>query len=159
MATWSIGEVARQAGVETSAVRYYEAAGLLPEPERRNGRRVYDDSAVQWLALIRLAKTAGFSLAEIRTLLHGFDRGAPPSARWRALAGRKLEEIRARIEEARAMERVLKRLVRCECPTLRDCGASLACGGAPRSGSVRDSRSPARRAGRSRPRRRRSARA
>ena len=36
-----IGDVARRAGLQTSAIRYYEAAGVLPKPQRLNGRRLY----------------------------------------------------------------------------------------------------------------------
>ena len=125
MADLSIGEVARRAGLRTSAIRYYEASGLLPKPPRRGGRRVYDGSALDWLGLIRLAQEAGFSIAEIRTLIHGFSSRTPPSKRWRSLATRKLDELREQIARARAMERVLTRLLDCECPTLRECGAGL----------------------------------
>jgi len=33
-ATLTIGEVARRAGLKTSAIRYYESVGVLPQPER-----------------------------------------------------------------------------------------------------------------------------
>lgn len=120
--SWSIGELARRAGLQPSAIRYYESAGLLPEPCRFNGRRVYDTSALEWLGVVRLAQRAGFSISEIRELLHGFGRDTPASKRWRSLASRKLEEVRRRVEEARAMEEVLERLIQCDCPTLQDCG-------------------------------------
>ena len=55
----TIGDLARQAGVRTSALRYYESVGLLAPPTRVNGRRVYDASAIDVLKLIRLAKGAG----------------------------------------------------------------------------------------------------
>lgn len=48
----SIGEVARRAGVSTSAIRYYEKAGLLAEPERVGGKRRYDPGVVRRLGLI-----------------------------------------------------------------------------------------------------------
>ncbi len=117
----SIGEVAQQAGLRPSAIRYYESVGLLPSPSRRNGRRRYDDSVFARLALIHLAQQAGFTIGEIKTLLHGFSRATPASARWRALTGRKLEEIEERIRQARRMKRVLERLAECECPTFEDC--------------------------------------
>lgn len=132
MASWSIGEVARRAGLRPSAIRYYESVGLLPRPPRWNGRRRYDDSVLPRLALVRLAQQAGFSIAEIRTLLHGFSRRTPPSQRWQTLAERKRAEIREQVRRARAMERVLDRLLACECPTLDDCGRAVS-GCAPRS--------------------------
>lgn len=123
----SIGEVAKRAGLKTSAIRYYESVGLLPVAERVSGQRRYDADVFQRLSLIDLAQRAGFTVAEIRTLLHGFARKTPPGVRWRKLAGRKLEEVEARIEEARAMKRVLTLLVDCECPTFEIC-ALPACG-------------------------------
>lgn len=117
----SIGAVAKQAGLRPSAIRYYESVGLLPRPERTNGRRRYDDSVFSRLALIELAQQAGFTIGEIKTLLHGFSRKTPASVRWRALTESKLEEIEERIRQARRMKRVLERLAECECPTFEDC--------------------------------------
>lgn len=117
----SIGDVAKEAGLRPSAIRYYESVGLLPSPARANGRRRYDDSIFGRLALIELAQQAGFTIGEIKTLLHGFSRKTPASARWRALTGRKLEEVEERIRQARRRKRVLLRLAECECPTFEDC--------------------------------------
>ena len=130
----SIGEVARRTGLRTSAIRYYESVGLLPPAERISGRRRYDSDVFPRLALIDLAQRAGFTVAEIRKLLHGFARRTPPGVRWRELAGRKLEEIEGRIKEAQAMKRVLTRLLDCECPTFKDCALPAPPGAATRSG-------------------------
>ena len=126
----SIGEVAERAGLRTSAIRYYESVGLLPEAERISGRRRYDRDVFPRLALIELAQKAGFTVAEIGTLLHGFSRRTPPGVRWRKLAGRKLEEVEERIRETQAMRLVLLRLLDCECPTFEDC-ALPACAASP----------------------------
>ena len=126
----TIGEVASRAGLRTSAIRYYESAGLLPRPPRRSGRRVYGESVLDRLALVALARSAGFTIAEIRTLLHGFGRETPPPARWRRLTDTKIRELTANIDRERAMLKVLRRLRRCECPTLSDCAAAI--GAAPR---------------------------
>ena len=125
MAAWGIGQVARRAGLATSAIRYYESEGLLPLAERHNGRRCYDETVLDQLALIDLARGAGFSIAEIRHLLHGFSQPTPASVRWRTLASSKLDEVRDRIERLQAMEDVLRRLLKCPCPTLDDCGSAL----------------------------------
>src|SRR6476646_3346258 len=89
----TIGEVARQVGIATSAIRYYEEIGLLPPPARVNGRRRYDWSTVQRLRVIERAQQAGFTLGEIRELFFGFAAGTHPNARWEALAQRKLGEL------------------------------------------------------------------
>src|SRR5262245_17395695 len=63
---YSIGELARCSRTPATTIRYYEREGLLPVPERRNGRRRYDNEAEQRLAAIALAKQAGFSIREIK---------------------------------------------------------------------------------------------
>ena len=117
----TIGDVARRSGLRTSALRYYESAGLLQPVRRANGRRVYDSAVFESLALIRLAQDAGFTVTEVRRLLSGFDRATPASARWRSLAERKLVEVNARIEDAERMRDLLERLLRCRCDTLGEC--------------------------------------
>ena len=66
MKSLGIGQVAERVGIATSAIRYYEAEGLLPRAERRSGRRVYDESVIERLAIIHLAKGAGFTVADTR---------------------------------------------------------------------------------------------
>jgi MerR family transcriptional regulator, redox-sensitive transcriptional activator SoxR len=118
----AIGEVARRAGVRPSAIRFYEAAGLLPPPARRvGGQRRYDPGILQSLAVIHLAQQAGFTISEIRELLRGLAHGAAPSAQWRALAERKLPEIRALIRRAQEMQRWLDEGLRCDCLELGAC--------------------------------------
>ena len=125
MGSLSIGDVAREAAISTSAIRYYERAGLLPRAERRSGRRVYDPGVLTRLKLVALAQHAGFRIAEIRTLLNGFSRRTPPSVRWRKLAVRKREELEQTIERAQTMRALLEKLTRCHCPTLEDCAGAL----------------------------------
>lgn len=117
----SIGDVAQQVGVQPSALRYYESIGLLPAPQRVNGRRHYDADVLQRLSVIQLAKDAGFTITEIQTLLHGFEPDTPPSARWRALATEKLSELDAFIERAEAMKQLLKAGIECGCLRFEDC--------------------------------------
>jgi MerR family redox-sensitive transcriptional activator SoxR len=120
-----IGEVARRAGVAASAIRFYERAGLLPRADRRGGKRVYREEVLDRLALIGVAKAAGFRLSEIRALLAGLGRRTSPGTRWRALAARKQEELARRAVELARAQRVLGVVTRCECPTLEDCSRAL----------------------------------
>jgi MerR family redox-sensitive transcriptional activator SoxR len=121
----AIGEVARRAGIRSSALRYYERIGLLPAPKRVSGRRRYDESTVQMLRLIQLAQGAGFTVAEIQTLLHGFEPDTPPAARWQPLARKKLEELDALILRAQQMKQVLATGLNCGCLRLEDCAIVL----------------------------------
>ncbi len=125
MSRLRIGEVAARAGIAASAIRYYEDEGLLPKPPRRHGWRAYDESVLDRLRLIDLAKRAGFRVPEIKQLLAGFARKTPPGERWRRLTAAKMDELDARIAETERMKRVLQRVRRCRCPSLDDCGRAL----------------------------------
>src|SRR5262245_7913571 len=120
-----IGEVARRSGVAASALRYYERAGLIPRADRQGGRRVYGEDVLDRLALIRVAKSAGFRVSEIQMLLRGLGRRTRPGARWRALATRKRVELERRLQELESAKRLLATVAGCECPTLAACGRTL----------------------------------
>jgi DNA-binding transcriptional MerR regulator len=79
-ATLTIGQVAHRAGLKTSAIRYYESVGLLPEARRESGQRRYGDDTLRRLQVIDVAKRAGFSLDEARVLLATGDGGPPAHA-------------------------------------------------------------------------------
>lgn len=116
-----IGDVARLANIEPSAIRYYESIGLLPAPPRSSGQRRYDASILPRLTMICTARDLGFSLDEIRTLLDGFSADAPPSERWRSLADTKLTEIEAQMAMLERMRLMLQAGLRCECIRIEDC--------------------------------------
>src|SRR5256886_12049664 len=118
----SIGEVAREAGLSASALRYYERAGLLPAPPRRSRQRRYTEAVFGRISLIRLTLEAGFTIGETRLFLSGFSERTPPAARWRALAARKLEEVDALMDRARRMKSLLETGFSCRFPGLWDCG-------------------------------------
>ena len=121
----TIGEVARRAGVRPSKLRYYEGIGMLPSPERANGRRRYDAEVLREvldrLAIVRVAQQAGFTISEVRRLLDGFSEDTPPSERWRVLAREKLPEVEAQIVRPRGMKRLLERGLECECLRIEEC--------------------------------------
>jgi MerR family redox-sensitive transcriptional activator SoxR len=119
-AVLTIGEVARQAGVNASAIRYYERVGILPAPERVSGQRRYAPEAVRRLGVIDVAKQAGFTLDETRALLHA-DADSAAHAELRDLADRKLPEVEALIARAQAMRDWLLTARGCTCDTLDVC--------------------------------------
>jgi MerR family redox-sensitive transcriptional activator SoxR len=118
----TIGQLARQTGTPASTIRYYEQLGLLPKPARVSGQRRYAEDAVARLGVVLLAQRCGFRLDEIGRLLHGFSADAPPSRRWRNFAEGKQAEIEARIDQLRAMQRLLRRVMACRCADLKECG-------------------------------------
>jgi MerR family redox-sensitive transcriptional activator SoxR len=120
----SIGEVARRTGLRTSALRYYEDAGILPKPTRVSGQRRYDADIVRRVDLLRFAQQAGFTLDEIKSLFHGFGSETPLSARWRSLARKKLVELDELAARVAQMHRALELSLECGCMRVEDCTVS-----------------------------------
>ena len=122
----TIGEVARRAGIRTSALRYYERVGLLPAPERINGRRRYDENVLQQIALIHFAQRAVFTVSEIRTLLYELPVEMPASARWQQVSTQKLAEVNVLLNKVVMMKSLLESTLECTCSTLDDCASGMA---------------------------------
>jgi MerR family redox-sensitive transcriptional activator SoxR len=120
----TIGEVARRSGLRASAIRYYEALGLLPKPRRTGGRRRYDDDVLKRLAMVRFAKHVGFSMEEVKLLLDGV-HGRPPTERWRKLARAKAKEVAEFIAHATTVQTMLLDTLSHQCPKLVERGDAL----------------------------------
>jgi DNA-binding transcriptional MerR regulator len=125
-----IGEVARRAGVPVSTLRFYEAKGLIASTGRRGLRRLFDPGVLDRLALIALARTAGFSLDEIARMFA--PDAAPPFDR--QMLADKADELDATIRRLTAMRDGLRHAAACpapshmECPTFRRFLADAASG-------------------------------
>jgi MerR family redox-sensitive transcriptional activator SoxR len=120
-----IGEIARRAGIRPSAIRFYESVGVLPPAFRQNGQRHFAAEAELQLAVIEFARKAGFTIAEIKLLFHGFRNDTPALARWRQLARKKYHEMDFLITRLKVMQRLLRKSMRCHCIKLDDCGRIL----------------------------------
>lgn len=104
----TIGKFAAAGSVGVETIRFYQRRGLLPTPRNQQGARRYDGEDLRRLKFIRQAKKAGFTLEEIRQLLHldaGEDR-----ATTRSLAQARIEALDARIAELQAARESLRRL-------------------------------------------------
>lgn len=113
----TIGQVADRAGINSSAIRFYERVGVLPQPDRVSGQRRYGDGTVRRLEVIDIAQRAGFSLEEIRLLLDD----SSGEVQLRDLAQRKLPEVEALIARAGAMRDWLLKAQLCHCSSLELC--------------------------------------
>lgn len=121
-----IGDVAKRFGLATSAIRYYEKAGLLPAPARSSGQRRYESHALGRIRMIQIAREAGFSIAETRAFLTGFTAATAPNARWRALAERKLADLNTLLTRVESMKTLLESSFRCSCRQIGDCERAIA---------------------------------
>lgn len=91
-ATLPIGEVARRAGVATSAVRYYERRGLLAADGRTSGQRRYGEASLRRLVFIGMLQDAGLSLDDIIGVLEAATVGE-----WKAIATERLAVLDAEL--------------------------------------------------------------
>lgn len=129
--TLSIGEVARRCGIATSALRFWEATGLVTPTLRTSaGYRRYDTEAIARVQFILRAQALGLSLREVRELLHAADGGGEETVRERLrhFLSHKLAETHRQVEEltgfAAQLERVWVRLAQsgdCGCHHLGQC--------------------------------------
>ena len=121
MSEMTISEVAGQAGLRPSTLRYYEKIGLLTAARRRGGQRRYDSNILQRLAIIHTAQQAGFSLTEIAILVNDILPSPSPSPQWRTLLQRKLAELNTLQSHVERMRSLLEDVMLCDDPELADC--------------------------------------
>lgn len=108
-----IGVLASKSGLSTRTIRFYERAGLLPEPPRTaSGYREFPPEASARLGFIRDAQAAGLTLAEIRGILVIRDLGSAPCQHVSVLIGQHLHQISLRMAELHAAREVLRELSR-----------------------------------------------
>lgn len=108
----AIGRLAKDTGTNIETIRYYERIGLLPAPARSpGGYRLYGTNQFKRLNFVRRARALGFSIGEVRTLLKLADERKRPCAEARVVAEAHLADVRTKIADLKAMERVLKETV------------------------------------------------
>lgn len=113
--TYTIGQLARAAGVLTSTVRYHERIGLLHSEGRTAGNyRRYGGEALERLRFIRTAQATGFTLEDITALLQFRDGTASVCQNVQARIAERLDDLERRMAALRQVQRVLKAtLTRC----------------------------------------------
>ena len=118
----SIGAVAERAGLAVSALRFYEAHGLITSKRTSGGQRRYTRDVLRRLAVIRAAQRVGFPLAEIARMLADVPEGHHVTeAEWRALAAGWRPEIDERIRVLERLRDQLDRCIGCGCLSMRTC--------------------------------------
>ncbi len=107
-----IGQLAQRLGLNTKTIRYYEAIGLLPVPERRpSGYRVYGADDLERVAFVRRAQSFGLRLEEIREVLAFRDRGERPCEYVLGAVRREVSDVDRRIRELNAVRDLLGALL------------------------------------------------
>lgn len=124
-----IGELARRAGTTTKTLRFYEQAGLLPEPDRTpSGYRDYDPAALDRLAFVKAAQAAGLTLAEIRAIVAIREAQGPPCEHVLGLLDAHAADLDQRITELTDLRLEVERLrARARDLDPAACGAAAVC--------------------------------
>ncbi|MFQ5566805.1 MAG: helix-turn-helix domain-containing protein [Paracoccaceae bacterium] len=119
----TIGGLSKETGVNIETIRYYERVGILPAPPRtEGGHRLYMQPHVKRLTFIRRSRELGFSLDEIRALLHLVDGGDFTCAEVEAITLQHLDGIRRKIADLRKLERVLRKMAaQCDGGAVPEC--------------------------------------
>ena len=118
----TIGEVAKRSGAATSALRFYEAQGLIHSERTDSGHRRYPRAVIRRVAFIVFAQKIGLSLEEIRTELAKLPRNrVPERSDWAKLSAGWTTRIRARIAELERLEAGLTECIGCGCLSLDRC--------------------------------------
>lgn len=124
----NIGEAAKNTGLSSKMIRYYESIGLLAAANRSDsGYRLYGKDDLHTLAFIKRSRHLGFSLDEVGRLLTLWQDRQRASAEVKALAREHIEALNQKISEMTSMRETLQDLVdhchgddRPDCPILKD---------------------------------------
>lgn len=108
-AGFTIGELAKEVGIPTSTIRYYERCKLVSPDGRTAGNyRIYGEAALERVRFIRAAQSTGFSLTDVAELLALRDGTNVPCKAVQNLIENRLTETKKRMEDLNRTEAVLK---------------------------------------------------
>ncbi|MBI1976079.1 MAG: heavy metal-responsive transcriptional regulator [Candidatus Omnitrophica bacterium] len=107
---WTIGKLAKTAGLDARTLRFYEGIRLLPKPKRTlSGYRLYDPSMVERVEFIQKGQSLGLTLREIREILELGDRGNCPCGHVKRVLQAKLKELDRKIKDFSYVNRRIRK--------------------------------------------------
>lgn len=118
----TIGELAARSGVATSALRFYEAEGLISSRRTDGNQRRFARATLRRVALIQAGRAAGVALEEIRSAIDGLPHDRPATKRdWERLSRAWRRDVDERIARLEALRDQLTSCIGCGCLSLRSC--------------------------------------
>ena len=118
----TIGHVAERTGVAPSALRFYEAEGLITSTRSAGGQRRYHREVLRRVAFVRIAQTIGLGLDDVRACLDSLPSGrAPTKADWERLSRGWRPLLDERIATLQRLRDQLGECIGCGCLSLRAC--------------------------------------
>jgi len=120
---FTIGQLARATDTKAETIRYYELIGIMPEPARSGGNyRAYSEEHLRRLAFVRRSRQLGFTLEQVRELLHLADRPDQSCQEADAIAREHLAAVERKIADLRRLAAELRHVSsQCEGGAISDC--------------------------------------
>jgi MerR family redox-sensitive transcriptional activator SoxR len=119
---FSVGEVARRAGVAVSALHFYEARGLIRSNRTGGNQRRYAPDVLRRVAIVKVAQEAGIPLAEIRRQLDSLPESRTPNrTEWTRLSTGWRDDLDRRIRRLEALRDGLDDCIGCGCLSISKC--------------------------------------
>jgi MerR family redox-sensitive transcriptional activator SoxR len=120
--TISIGLLASRTGIAVSAIRYYEAQGLVSPERNAGGQRRFLRSDIRRLSFVQIAQQFGFTIGQIREQFEALPNGRTPTKDdWTKISGSFREELDQKIETLTNLREKLDSCIGCGCLSLTNC--------------------------------------
>jgi MerR family redox-sensitive transcriptional activator SoxR len=118
----SIGDLSRRTGISVSAIRFYEARGLVQAIRTRGNQRRFMRADIRRLSFALIAQQLGLKLTEIEAELATLPQGRPPTRRdWQAISRQIRTALQAKIEMLEKTRDLLDGCIGCGCLSLDRC--------------------------------------
>ena len=118
----TVGEVAKRSGVAVSALHFYESKGLIQATRNAGNQRRYTPVVLRYIAVIKIAQSAGIPLEEIRATLGRFPAGSKlTSEQWGVLSSAWRKTLDERIQRLTMLRDHLDGCIGCGCLSRSDC--------------------------------------
>ncbi len=118
----AIGALARRTGLAVSAIRYYEAQGLISPWRNAGGQRRYQRADIRRLSFVMIAQQFGLTLPEIREVLSGLPGNRTPTPQdWKSISERLRTHLDQRIDTLMRLRDNLDGCIGCGCLSLPKC--------------------------------------
>jgi MerR family redox-sensitive transcriptional activator SoxR len=118
----SIGDLATRTGLSITAIRFYEAEGLVSARRNAVGQRRFTRGDIRRLSFVKISQGLGFSLADIRLALSKLPDGRTPNKRdWEALSREFAKNLDERIDALSRLCETLTGCIGCGCLSLAKC--------------------------------------
>ncbi|MCW8875551.1 MAG: redox-sensitive transcriptional activator SoxR [Kangiellaceae bacterium] len=119
---WSVGQIAKRAGVSVSTLHFYETKGLIKSWRNSGNQRRYSPSVLRRIGVIKSAQNLGISLKEIKRALSILpDNATPTTGDWKKLSKQWRKELDERIEKMQQLRDLLDDCIGCGCLSIKSC--------------------------------------